>query len=144
MEIMKFASTPPILATPETTVFQALSLMAEKNMGAIVIAGSDQKLLGIFTERDNMIRMSLKSRDPKTTTVAEVMTSPVDSIDPEMTPIKAMEHMLTHGYRHLPIVDKDKRILAVVSLRHLLTHRMRQQDHNLDILAAYLEAGGPG
>ena len=144
MEIMKVASTPPILATPETSVLHALSIMSEKNIGAIVIADPAQKLLGIFTERDNMLRVSLKGRDPKITTLAEVMTSPVDSIAPDVTPINALEHMLTHNYRHLPIVDKDNRVLAVVSLRHLLTRRMREQQHNIDVLVAYLEAGGPG
>lgn len=144
MTLLEVASKPPVAAPPDMPVLRALELMAEKKIGAILVTDVDGTVLGIFTERDNMLRVSLERRDLEHTRLSDVMTAPVDCAPPDLTPIEALDRMLEAGYRHLPIVDADNRALGVVSLRHLLLLRVKEQEHTLEYLEGYIGAGGPG
>jgi len=144
MNLMKVARIPPIVATPDMTVFQASIVMAHNDVGAIVITDATNKVLGIFTERDNLLRVTLKKRDPEKTRLSEVMTAPVQTVPPDTEPQDALTKMLASKYRHLPIVDHENRIVGVVSVRHLLMRRVSEQQNNIETLSAYVEAGGPG
>lgn len=144
MDLKSVARIPPVTATAETTVMQAVQLMSDQQVGAIVITDADKHVLGIFTERDNMLRVTLKGRDPEKTHLSEVMSAPVVTAAPEDKAAAAMPKMLGRRHRHLPIVDKEKRIVGVVSVRQMLMCRLKEQESNLDVLSAYVEAGGPG
>ncbi len=144
MHLLEVARVPPITASPDTTVWKAISMMAENEVGAVVVCDREGKVLGIFTERDNMLRMTLKHKDPDKTVLAEVMTAPVTTAPPEMNPDEALTRMIRSRYRHLPIVDPKGRILGVASVRNLLMRRIDKQDDSLETLAAYVSAGGPG
>ncbi|HYG73840.1 MAG TPA: CBS domain-containing protein [Planctomycetota bacterium] len=138
------AAKQPAIAGPEMTVLQGAELMAEHETGALVITDAQRRILGIFTERDNLFRVTARGRDPQQTLLHEVMTSPVDSASPEMSINEALSRMIGGGHRHLPVVDGEKRVVGIVSVRHLLTRRIREQQSNIEVLAAYAEAGGPG
>ena len=144
MELLNVARMPPVTAKPDATVFSAVTLMAENKVGAIVVVDSDCQVVGIFTERDNLLRVTLLKCDPETTPLRDVMTSPVDTAFPEITPSEALARMLGSHHRHLPVVNRDGRVIGMVSVRQLLMNRVSEQHSNIDILAAYIEAGGPG
>jgi CBS domain-containing protein len=144
MDLAKVVRVPAITAYADTTIIEAVRIMAEHDVGAIVITDASQKVLGIFTERDNMLRVTLKRLDPAKTTLAEVMSAPVITAPPDISATEAMSRMIKHRYRHLPVVDADNRILGVVSVRQLLMRRVSEQQGSIEALSAYVNAGGPG
>jgi CBS domain-containing protein len=144
MDVIKCARIPAVTIAPTATVYDAVTLMAAKQVGAVVVVNEKKQVLGIFTERDNLLRVSARRRDVDKTKIAEVMTSPVETIPPETNVQEALERMIRHHFRHLPIVDSDNRVIAIVSIRYMLMRRVGEQQHSLDILSAYVEAGGPG
>ena len=83
-----------------------IRLMADKEVGAVIVTDSLGKLAGIFTERDNMLRVTLKGLDPKVTPLSAVMTSPVKTAPPDMKASAALERLVRSNYRHLPVVDQ--------------------------------------
>src|SRR5210317_1518678 len=89
------------------TVFDAICLMAEVNIGAVLVQDNGT-ISGIFTERDYLQRVALKSLSSKETKVSQVMTHPVISAEPDDSVQKCMETMTTRHCRHLPIVENDK------------------------------------
>ena len=103
------------------TVFDAINLMAQVNIGAILVQ-QDGAISGIFTERDYLQRIALKSLSSQETRVGDVMTKPVISAEPGDSIQKCMETMTTCRCRHLPVVE-DGRVLGVVSSGDL-THRL--------------------
>jgi CBS domain-containing protein len=144
MELLKVARTPAITVTPEISVAQAIKIMAENKVGAVVVCNTNKQVLGIFTERDNLLRVSLAKRDMDRTRLAEVMTSPVDTAAPDLTIQNALARMVRNHYRHLPIVDLTGRILGIVSLRYLLMRLLSEKQATVEVLEAYVSAGGPG
>ena len=144
MFLHQVARVPPIVASPETTVLQAVRIMAENDVGAIIVTDSLGKAVGIFTERDNMLRVTLKGLDPKDTLLKSVMTSHVKTAAPEMSAESALERMVRSKHRHLPVLDHSGRVMGVVSIRQLLMKRLDEQKSDIETLEAYVTAGGPG
>jgi CBS domain-containing protein len=144
MEIIKFARTPPILAAPDSSVFAAISLMAENNVGAVVIVSFDRRVLGIFTERDALLKVAARRRDIDRTQLSEVMTSPVQTAVTTSNVDEALRRMLKGKFRHMPVVDIERRIVGIVSIRYLLTREIQRKSDSVEMLEALLGAGGPG
>ncbi|EAQ27886.1 putative signal-transduction protein with CBS domains [Erythrobacter sp. NAP1] len=112
----EFASkAPPLTCTPDTIVFDAVTQMAEKNFGSIFVTDPDNRVLGVMTERDIFRRVIGASRDPKTTPVSEVMTTEVRAAHKDDQILDWMQIMSNERFRRLPIVDEDKRLIAVMS-----------------------------
>ena len=143
MSLLKIAQVPPPVVGPGASVLEAVEVMAEHGVGAVgvVVAGA---LHGIFTERDVMLRVVLKQRDPRTTKVSEVMTSPAETIDDDTTEEDALVHMLERHVRHFPIVAKDGSLKAMLSIRNVLEHRVDELARELHSLDQYLSNDGPG
>ncbi len=99
--------------TPENTVLDALKLMADKDIGAVLVM-EGEKLLGIFTERDYSRRITLKG-NTDATLVKEVMTHPVYFIHPDQSAETCMAQMVDKHFRHLPVVEGQK-VIGVVSI----------------------------
>ena len=144
MLLVDAARVPPVTAAPDTTVLQAIRLMAANDVGAVIVTDPLGKVLGIFTERDNMLRVTLTDRDPKTTLLKDVMTTSVKTGAPDMPAQEALGRMLRSKHRHLPIVDKLGRVMGVISVRQLLVKRLDEQKDDIETLNAYATAGGPG
>jgi CBS domain-containing protein len=100
--------------TPETTVFDALRLMEEKNIGVVLVMAGEE-LLGIFSERDYARQVILKGRASKDTAVKQIMNTPVITAHPEQTTQECMEIMSKGHFRHLPVVEGTK-VLGVISM----------------------------
>ena len=107
-----------ITARPDATVSKAAQLMASRKVGAILVLEHDS-LVGIFTERDVVFRVIAQGRDPRTTRLSEVMTSPPQSVHPEKSFGYALLLMHENGFRHLPVVE-DGKLLGIVSARNAL------------------------
>jgi CBS domain-containing protein len=117
--------------------------MAEHSVGAVAVVENNQ-LLGIFTERDLMLRVVLRHRHPKDTHVGDVMTSPVETITDESPEEDALVHMVERHVRHLPIVKANGQLSGMLSIRNLLEHRVDELARELHSLDQYLSNDGPG
>ncbi len=143
MSLLKIAHVPAPSVEPGASVLHAVEVMAEEGVGGVAVTDGGQPL-GIFTERDVMLRVVLKSRRPQDTKVSEVMTSPVETISEETTAEEALNHMLDRHLRHLPIVGASGELLGMVSIRNLLEHMVEDLSHELHSLDQYLLNDGPG
>jgi len=118
------------------TVFDAISLMAQVNIGAVLVQQNDT-ISGIFTERDYLQRIALQSLSSKQTKVGDVMTSPVISAHPDDSVQQCMETMTTCRCRHLPVVQNGK-LLGIVSIGDLVKKMLDEKQHEVDKLSQYI------
>jgi len=110
-------SQPLSTLSPEDTVIDAVTLMRDRRIGAILVT-NDQALVGIITERDIVFCVVAATRDPETTRIAEVMTTDPDVVAPGADVMTALERMQSGGYRHLPVVDGGA-LVGIVSIRDI-------------------------
>jgi len=108
-----------IAVGPRATVAEAATLMGARKVGSALVM-DDDALLGIFTERD-IVRALAAQFDAASHAVEEWMTSKPSTITPTATENEALDMMLAGGFRHLPVVDKD-RVLGMVSIRDVSHH----------------------
>jgi CBS domain-containing protein len=111
----------------KATVLDALKLMAEKDIGAVLVVDRE-KLVGILTERDYARKGVLAGRLAKDTPVREMMTSKVVTVTPEHTVQQCMAIMSDHKIRHLPVVENNK-MLGVLSIRDLVAEVVSHHEH---------------
>ena len=143
MSLLKIAHVPAATVEPSTSVLEAIEVMSEHAVGAVAVVENGH-LLGIFTERDVMLRVVLRHRHPRNTTVGEVMTSPVETITEKSREEDALVHMVERHVRHLPIVDARGQLTGMLSIRNLLEHRVDELARELHSLDQYLSNDGPG
>lgn len=143
MGLLRIARTPLVTVSLSATVMQAVQTMDQDSIGAVGIT-EDDVLVGIFSERDLMLRVVSKKLDPGTTHVRDVMTSPVETISRDSTADDALKLMLEKHIRHLPIVDRDGRLAGMISMRSLLHDKVQELTNQLDSLEAYFTADGFG
>ncbi len=125
---------------PEASVFDAIKLMAEKHIGGLLVLEAG-KIVGIITERDYARKIVLQSRSSKTTTVREVMTSPVMFVWPNQSSEECMALMTDNRLRHLPVMDGDK-LIGLISIGDLVKDIISQQKFMIEQLEHYI-AGEP-
>jgi CBS domain-containing protein len=116
--------------------------MAEANTGAILVTEND-KIIGIFTERDYARQGEVKGRYAKDTIVGDVMTSQMVMIKPETTLQECAELMRRYRVRHLPVLEKD-RVVGMVSIRRLAEGMLQQQQGTIIELESYILGTGYG
>jgi len=144
MGILKLCDEKPATVGAEATVAEAIDVMLEKSVGAVAVVDAERRVAGIFTERDVLSKLALSGLDPQKTPVRQLMTTPVDMATTETTPGEAFEEMMSHHYRHLPIVDRDGRLLGLLSIRHLLQWRLEELGQQLDSMEQYVTNDAPG
>jgi CBS domain-containing protein len=143
MSLQKIAHVPPPTVGSGSTVMDAVELMAEEGVGAVVVVDQDE-LRGIFTERDVMLRVVLKNRNPIQTYLSEVMTPAPETAPDDMPMEEVLSFLLDKHIRHLPIVDSQGRALGMLSLRNLLEHMVDYLQRELHSLDQYIANDGPG
>ena len=121
---------------PSATVFQAIQMMAEKNIGALPVL-RDGALLGVISERDYTRKVILKGKSSKNTTVEDIMTRDPIVVSPEDTVANCMRLMTTRRVRHLPILSAGK-ILGILSIGDLVKWTISQQEATIDQLTKYV------
>ena len=134
------AEQEPVTAPATMTVSEAARLMRERRIGAIMVV-QDNALVGIFTERDALIRVLAEERDVRTTHLADVMTRHPKSIHPDRSFAEALQMMYGGSFRHVPVVE-DGRPIGMVSARDALgpeleafVYEMLRQEQIGEILA---------
>ncbi len=121
---------------PGDTVFESLQLMAEKEVGSLLVMDED-RLVGIVTERDYARKVILEGKTSKDSSVAEVMTKHVLCVTPERTVDECMALMTDKRARHLPVVE-NKRVIGLVSIGDLVKALISEQQVLIDQLQHYI------
>jgi CBS domain-containing protein len=127
---------------PDDSVFDALRLMSEKNVGAVLVV-QDGKLAGIFSERDYARKVILKGKFSKEMPVREIMTSRVLSVSSHQTTAVCMALMTRHHIRHLPVVD-DEQLVGLISMRDVVESIISEQEDTIERLESYVQGPEPG
>jgi len=121
---------------PDATVYDAIHLMAEKKIGALLVMEAN-KLVGVISERDYARQVILKGRASDSTAVSEIMTSRVIYAPPEQTIEQSLALMTEKRVRHLPIVDQD-RVVGVISMGDLVKAIIAEQRLTIEQLERYI------
>jgi CBS domain-containing protein len=121
---------------PRETVYDALRLMADRNIGAVVVR-SDQQIDGIFSERDYARKVILLGKSSRETLVSEIMTTRVVSVQPDWTAEQCMALMTEKRIRHLPVVE-DGRLIGVISIGDVVRAVVDEQQFTIDSLQRYI------
>lgn len=135
-EILEHKGAMVLSVDGNESVYDAISLMAEVNIGAVLVQNNDT-ISGIFTERDYLQRIALKSLSSKQTRVEDVMTKPVISADPKDSIQQCMETMTTCHCRHLPVVEGGK-LLGIVSIGDLVKRMLDEKQMEVERLSQYI------
>jgi CBS domain-containing protein len=122
--------------TPSTTVYDAILLMSEKNIGALPVV-EEGKLCGIFSERDYARKIILQNRKSQETAVSEIMTGTVITVKPGDTIDRCMEIMSEKKIRHLPVCENDV-LVGIISIGDVVTAVIDAQKNTIDHLQNYI------
>jgi CBS domain-containing protein len=121
---------------PEATVFEAIKLMADKNIGSLLVMSSD-RLVGVFTERDYTRKIALQGKRSKETQVREILSGKIVSVTPHQTVEECMRLMTENRVRHLPVLENGKAI-GVVSIGDLVNWTISAQDATIAQMEQYI------
>ena len=136
-EILTHQGTNVWTITPESTVLEAIQMMADKNVGALLVANKDGQLLGVLSERDYTRKIALKGRSSKDTQVRDILSARVVSVSPDHTVEECLRLMTEHRIRHLPVMDGPK-ILGVISIGDLVNWIISAQSSTIQQLETYI------
>ncbi len=121
---------------PGDTVLEALRLMADRNIGAVLVR-SDEKLEGIFSERDYARKVILLGKTSRETLVNEIMTTHVICVEPGWTADQCMALMTERRIRHLPVVEQGQ-LIGVISIGDVVRAVVEEQQFTIDSLQRYI------
>lgn len=122
--------------SPNATVLEAIKIMADKGVGALVVA-EDEKVVGIFSERDYTRKIALMERTSESTLVSDIMTSKVISVGLNHTVEECLQLMTDRHLRHLPVLDQEK-LVGFISIGDLVKAAMEDQRVLIEQLQQYI------
>ena len=123
---------------PDDTVFTALTLLAEHDIGALLVLEGG-RLVGIFSERDYARKIILKGKTSKDTPVREIMSDKVSCVTLSETVEECMALMTGKHIRHLPVLGEDNEVLGIVSIGGLVKETISEQKFTIDQLVHYIQ-----
>ncbi len=122
--------------SPDITVFEAIQIMADKNIGALLVT-EQGKLVGILTERDYTRKVALKGKSSKQTAVKEILSGDIIHVTPSHTVDDCMRLMTEHRVRHLPVLDAGQ-IVGIISIGDLVNWIITTQNSTIHQLQTYI------
>ena len=128
--------------TLQDTVYEAIRLMGEKNIGALV-AVEDGKVIGVLSERDYSRKVVLQGRTSRDTLVGDILSRPAITAESKDSIEKCMQIMTANRIRHLPIVDGSE-LIGLISIGDLVSWVMQSQRHTIQQLQGYISGEYPG
>lgn len=122
--------------SPDTSVFDALESLEEKNLGALIVCDHG-KLVGIFTERDYARKVILKGRSSKDTVVRDIMSEHPVYVSPDTTIEECMQLMTNKFIRHLPVMDRGE-LIGIISIGDVVKIMLKEKDFIIENLEHYI------
>ncbi len=126
----------------ESSVYEAIGLMGEKNIGALVAMENDE-VVGVLSERDYSRKVVLQGRTSRDTLVGEILSGPAITVRSGDSIEKCMELMTWHRIRHLPVLE-ESRLIGLISMGDLVRWAMESQKHTILQLQGYISGDYPG
>jgi CBS domain-containing protein len=122
---------------PDTSVLDALRLMADKGIGAVLVLKEDGGIAGIMSERDYARKITLKGKTAAETLVSEIMTKDVITVSPEQKIEECMTVMVDKRIRHLPVLDTGK-LIGILSIGDVVKEMISEQKFLIEQLETYI------
>ena len=123
--------------SPTNTAYEALELMADKDVGAVVVIDAD-KVIGMFSERDYARKVILMGKSSRETAVSELMSGDVCFVHPWNNISECMNMMTERRFRHLPVIDNDK-LVGIVSIGDVVKAVISEQEYQINELKGYVD-----
>jgi len=141
-DILRHKGSNVYSISPDDTVFNAISKMADLNIGALVVLDGT-RLAGIISERDYRNKVILKGRTSKTTAIKEIMVDKVYTVTPKNNINTCMQIMTNKKIRHLPVVENEQ-VIGMISIGDVVKEIIDKQKVEIDSLRGYISGGYPG
>ena len=135
-QVLSRKGTNAVSVSPDTSVYEALRIMAEQNIGSVIVMEGDS-YLGIVTERDYSRKVILQNKHSNTTPVSEIMSSDLPHVSPEDTIDQCMELMTKNNIRYLPVFSND-RLAGIISMSDVVKDTILSQQQTIKHLNEYL------
>ena len=137
-ELLKNCNLMLYQVAPSVTVFEALRLLAEHGVGAMMVMEKG-KLVGVVSERDYTRKVALQGKNSKETTVADIMTRNVITVTPQTGTRDCMTLMSQKKIRHLPVVEGEQ-VVGLISMRHLMDDIIADHEETISQLTSYISS----
>ena len=124
--------------SPESTVFDAIRLMAEKNVGALPVVTAEGRLAGVFTERDYTRNVALQGKSSRETRVSEIIGREVITVSPRDSVEDCMRLMTENRVRHLPVIEGGTELVGIVSIGDLVNWSISTQNAAIEQMEQYI------
>ena len=134
--ILETKKTAPVVINPDNTVFEALELMFEKNIGALLVM-DQEKFVGIFTERDYARKVILKGKASREIMISEIMTQNPVTVSSDTTIEDCMSMMTDKFIRHLPVID-DEKLTGIISIGDVVKFIIEDQQYIIGNLEHFI------
>jgi CBS domain-containing protein len=137
-EILSSKTVTVISVTPQTKVLDALVLMADKNIGSVMVL-EGEAYCGLLTERDYARKVILKGKASSETLVRDIMTNDLPHINPDTSIENCMQLMSTNNLRYLPVFDKEK-VMGIISINDVIKAVIANQQDTIAQLESYIQS----
>ena len=128
---------------PDSTVFEALGIMADKNIGALMVIDGDGKLVGMFSERDYARKIILHGVKSKEASIVDYMSTELHTVNPDTSVLGCMAVMTDKKVRHVPVLDHNK-LAGIISIGDVVNTIIEDQKATIQDLEKYITASGYG
>ncbi|MDO9602130.1 MAG: CBS domain-containing protein [Rhodocyclaceae bacterium] len=136
-QILDEKKKPLTTVGPGNTVQDAIDMMMARDIGAVLVVDGT-KLIGIFTERDCLHKVTAPGLNPRDVAVQQVMTAKVRFVTPDLEVSQGLALMTERFFRHLPVLDEQQNLLGIVSIGDLVKAKISEQDFIIDQLERYI------
>ena len=136
-DILKIKNYPSITITPRITVYEALKMMVDNNIGALLVL-EENKLVGIFTERDYARKVILLGKTSKDTLISEIMSTNLITVNPDNSMEDCMQLMTNKFIRHLPVLENNE-LTGIVSIGDVVKYIINEQKFIIEHLEHYIK-----